>query len=246
MDPYQLLEDHYETLFPCPPETVSSILPQRRTPAKAPTVLDVGCATGELCRMLCDSGCRVVGVDTSESLIVRARQAARVGSAGAKPTFRLLDIAALPAGFASGSMDAIACLGNTIAHLSFVEQVRAFLVAAKGLLAHDGILTLQFIDYSERSEGDVWNLPSIELPNHIFERSNRFSNGRIEFLLSVTNRATGESRHAIQQLLPLGRRRLIEWASASGLSLLRTFAAFDDDSPAVANGSGIVQFAHSP
>ncbi len=62
---------------------------------RGPTVLDVGCGTGDNAIYLARRGLDVTGVDLSSAAIARARDRAR--SAGADVRFRVLDALRLPA-----------------------------------------------------------------------------------------------------------------------------------------------------
>lgn len=75
-------------------------------------ILDLGCGTGLLCRLLSDSGFSVVGVDISESMMEIAQE--RCAEAGSGPEFVLQDIRTFRR---PGEFKAALCFGDVLNHL---------------------------------------------------------------------------------------------------------------------------------
>lgn len=72
-------------------------------------IIDVGCGNGYFARALARGGARVTGIDISPRMIEHAKQQEKAEPLGIE--YRVLDAAALPAGFVPGSFDMVtSCL----------------------------------------------------------------------------------------------------------------------------------------
>ena len=75
---------------------------------KASYVLDVGCGVGmTTCYLAQEYGCRVVGVDVSETMVKRSKERAKRKNVADKVEFRIGNAQALP--FKDGVFDAVVC-----------------------------------------------------------------------------------------------------------------------------------------
>lgn len=126
--------------------------------AEAPdrSVLDLGCGTGEHVAWFATEGARTVGLDRSESMIEAAREheakgAGRFVLGDALEADRLLADEA-PFGMAI-------CLGNMLPHLQGEGELDRFLAAAHGVLAEDGLLLVQLLNYRRIVEQGIRHLP---------------------------------------------------------------------------------------
>lgn len=93
-------------------------------PRAGDTILDAGCAAGRQSLLMAERGARVIGMDISESFIVRANRE-RAARGGETAQFLVADIENLP--FAPDSMDKILCA-------EILEHVIDFDAAFKELL----------------------------------------------------------------------------------------------------------------
>jgi len=106
-----------------PPETdATSIIAAAFGPLAGKRLLDVGCGSGALARLLSDRGARVVGVDPNAEVLALARKAVPTG------TFHQAGAEALP--FADGSFDGAIFL-NSLHHVPKRAMRRALEEAAR-------------------------------------------------------------------------------------------------------------------
>ena len=106
-----------------PPETdATSIIAAAFGPPAGKRLLDVGCGSGALARLLSDRGARVVGVDPNAEVLALARKAVPTG------TFHQAGAEALP--FADGSFDGAIFL-NSLHHVPERAMRRALEEAAR-------------------------------------------------------------------------------------------------------------------
>ncbi len=110
-------------------------LPSRR-------VLDLGCGTGEHVRFLAGHGYEVVGVDESETMLDRAREA------GVPPGASYLqgDLVRVDS-VVSGEFGAALCLGNTLAHVTDRAELTRLFRGVRSVLLAGAPLVIQVLNY---------------------------------------------------------------------------------------------------
>jgi SAM-dependent methyltransferase len=122
-----------------------------------PRVLDVGCATGDLCATLADAGLRPTGVDINPSFIRAAT------ATFPHLRFQSADMRALPF---RRRFDGLACVGSTLlyatSNLDLARTLRSFRVA----LRPGGILLLDVLNASAL----VARRPFLRRTVHRFQR----------------------------------------------------------------------------
>ncbi len=106
------------------------------------SVVDLGCGTGEHCRFLAAEGFRVAGLDSSESMLAKAREEPLPSNL----RFAAGDIreAASKLGEAFG---AAICLGNTLVHLTEKDDLGQALAAVAAVLQPGGLFLFQILNY---------------------------------------------------------------------------------------------------
>jgi SAM-dependent methyltransferase len=104
-----------------------------------PRVLDVGCATGELCAALAGAGLRPTGVDINPSF-VRAATAAFPHL-----RFQAADMRALPF---RGRFDGLACVGSTLLYATSNLDLARTLRSFRAALRPGGVLLLDVLNAS--------------------------------------------------------------------------------------------------
>ncbi len=107
-------------------------------------VLDLGCGTGEHARFLASRGFTVVGIDSSESMLAKARET----GAPAGVEFIEGDIAEVAA-LTHGHFGAALCLGNTLPHLRELEALMRLLTGLRSRFAPGAPLVLQILNYEK-------------------------------------------------------------------------------------------------
>lgn len=120
-------------------------------PRHMPLALDLGCGHGPHLRELARRGCRVVGVDSSPSLVAAAR-ATTADLRGVD--VREADLVVFTEQWASNASadraDWIFCLGDTITHLPTLDEVERLVHAAARCLRPAGHLIITLRDYTAK------------------------------------------------------------------------------------------------
>jgi SAM-dependent methyltransferase len=116
-------------------ETILSSAP------KSFKVLDAACGTGMHAIALAKHGYKVSSADLSEAMIDVARANARHEGAGVR--FEAAGFGSLASTFASGSFDAVLCLGNSLPHAASPEALTSALHDFANCLRAGGRLLIQ-------------------------------------------------------------------------------------------------------
>jgi SAM-dependent methyltransferase len=133
--------------------------------AKAPekSVLDLGCGTGEHSRFFAEEGCRVVGLDRSESMIQKATEDPMPPNL----SFILGDIVDMgpalrpkeTAPAATEPFGLALSLGNTLVNVTVEEDMKKALRSLNGELCIGGLFLLQILNYERILEKKIRHLP---------------------------------------------------------------------------------------
>ncbi len=166
---YSSISEYYSEIFPFNPAQLKFVEKSADTlPARS--ILDIGCATGELASRLAEAGARVTGIDLNEDLLVQAKK--RKVHSGAH--FQKGDMLRLKDDFLSGSFDMVICFGNTLVHLPTHELVQQMTDSVFSILKPSGIFLLQILNYDYIFSEKLTNLPTIETEKIKFVRNYHF------------------------------------------------------------------------
>ncbi len=222
-DFYATLAGHYDELFGTNEDGLSFLREEGARPGRR--VLDLACGTGAWVRRLAGDGVDVVGVDLSEEMIERARAIAR--SAGIDPgRLSVGDMMKIDA-HSRAPFDLVYCIGNSIAHLGSVDDVRSFVAAAASALRPDGTIVLQYVTVGALDVGKAFELPPLTAPGATMERTyRRRSRTDIEFAAVLT--VDGEPPRSLsQRLLVIDDEAMLETLHGTGFGPVEFFSGFD-------------------
>ena len=110
-------------------------LPSRR-------LLDLGCGTGEHARYFAAKGFEVVGVDVSDTMLTRAREA----GAPAGVQFLKGDLIHVES-VVTGKFGGAVCLGNTLAHIMDPAALTQLFTGVRSVLLPGAPLIIQVLNY---------------------------------------------------------------------------------------------------
>ena len=224
MEFYKSIAEVYNKIFPLNPGQVAFT---NRAFSKTGdlNLLDIGCGTGSLTLALSTTFKKVVGIDLNEAMLEKARL---VANEKTNLEFIPLDMLEIDPHFYPDTFDGIICYGNTLVHLSSLEQISLFIKKCQGLLTPGGKLLIQIINYDRILDQRINSLPTLENNEIQFIRNYHYDAGKhlIDFETILTIK---EKNQVIMNRVPLFpvRKSEIEAALlAAGFSKLNFFGNF--------------------
>ena len=199
MDFYESISKYYHHIFPLNRMQLQFIESSHSKPSSQVSILDIGCAIGDLSMELAESYQKVTGIDLDQGMIAKAIEK---GKKFKNLDFQLQNMLELNSAFAPNSFDIIACFGNTLVHLNSDEEILQFFTNAKAVLKKGGKLLFQIINYDRIIDQKIDYLPTIENEVIKFERNYEYhqSTEKVDFetILSIK-----ENNSTIRNCIPL-------------------------------------------
>ena len=205
---YQELSHHYDEIFAVDQEEmrfIASLFEGARL------LLDIGCGTGNKTVHLAAPGRRVIGIDMDSAMIARARD--MVGTSGV--SYDVLDMLDIDKKFSSLAFDGIACLGNSLVHLS-VDDISLLMTKAHAMLSEGGLLVIQILNYDRVLDDCVCTLPDIDTERATFTRAYSRACDGLHFLTGLHLKDCGRAFYNDVILFPLRRNALAGILAGAG------------------------------
>jgi len=180
-------------------------------PAK--TILDAGCGTGFHSIVLSLLGKKVTAIDNSAAMLAKALENSRQWQV--TPDFINADFLNFNRQI-KNQFDAIFCLGNSFAHLLTADQRHNVLQNFKQVLAPDGYVFLQIMNYDKilKERPQIFSVK--EQGQHKYTRSYRYLPSTLIFTIRIeTPAGASEISH---ELYPLQSNDLSELAVDNGFT----------------------------
>lgn len=221
---YSSIAEYYREIFPFNPGQLAFVEKQMGM-LEGKTLLDVGCATGELAYHLAEHGARVTAIDLNKSLLAKAREVRPHENVNYQWA-NMLHIARL---FGRAKFDGVLCLGNTLVHLMNPMQMRDFFSGVLTVLRPGGIFVLQILNYDFIFQEKPSELPLIETENILFKRAYRYEAGTREILFdtSLLIKQSGETIENSTELLGIGSADLTMLMDVAGLKEIMLYGGYD-------------------
>ena len=222
---YSSIHSWYDQIFIFAPAQRDFILSFGSGPEMA--LVDAGCGTGSLIVSLAKDFGSCTGLDPDESMLEGAREKAAAVAAGCRlVNGGMLD---LEREFAPASVDRLICFGNTLPHLTSLEEVHEMFRQASSVLKPDGLILLQIINFQRIFRNRLPGLPTLENDQVRFVRNYRFElpdPAVIRFHTLLTIKATGVTVENDIPLLAITEEQLAGELFKSGLNNLQIFGGF--------------------
>ncbi len=220
---YSSISKAYDSIFPLNPVQLEFVESCFNGAVAGKRIVDAGCGTGSLAIMLARRSARVRGFDSDEKMIALAEEK-RPQALDLK--FKVGDLVREMENYETGRYDAVLCFGNTLVHLESLSMIGQFIKNAYDVLKPGGKLLIQILSYDRILDNNIKELPSIETPDHIFERNYILTDdGYIDFKTALTNKQSGEKLTNNVFLLPV-RKNSLERLAGKYFSKVDCFGDF--------------------
>lgn len=217
---YDLIANNYSSIFPVDIETVEFVDSYLHKTNKT-SILDIGCATGDLAIALSKKGYSVVGIDLDAKMIeIAASKVTNSFLAFKQENMLNLDI--------NIKYDCILCLGNTLPHVSSWKELNQFINLLHSKLNDNGILIIQILNYDKILKDEDIAFQTKEGNDFVFTRRYTSINiNSITFEIEIFNKKNLERHTDSTKLLPIERRKLVDSLVATGFEEVTVFSDYN-------------------
>lgn len=211
---YQSIAPYYHHIFKINQAQIDFI--KTTLPTNDAKIVEIGCGIGTLSFELAPLYRQIIGIDLDAEMIAMAKSNDKNTAQNIK--FLPMNMLELDANFEENSIDGIICFGNTLVHLSSLEQVSDLLLKTKSILKSDGKLLLQLVNYDRILSQQITQLPLIENDEIKFERTYYFhpSAKLIDFNTVLTVKSTQQKIENKVVLLPILQDELQQLLTKNG------------------------------
>ncbi|MFP4362527.1 MAG: class I SAM-dependent methyltransferase [Spirochaetia bacterium] len=212
MKQYSKIAELYESIFPVS-DTLVRFIAEAQSGSNL--LLDVGCATGQLCRKLEIYFSFIIGIDNDPEMVRVANQRSNNGE---KLDFRKMSMQEVDGLSKEGPFNQITCMGNTFVHLEDYGAVNNFLETCYNLLSEKGVLQIQILNYDRIVREKPETMPDIKTGDMMFTRKYEYNEETIKFITGLQDQASGMIFESSVSLLPIIKAELEEGVKAAGFS----------------------------
>ncbi|MFA5328290.1 MAG: class I SAM-dependent methyltransferase [Prolixibacteraceae bacterium] len=224
---YSNIAKYYPQIFPFNPAQINFL--RTILPYNGAKVLDVGCATGDLTFALTHFGFPVWAFDFDSEMVEIARKAKQEDAMF--PVIDQLDMRQIESRYPESFFHTVICFGNTLVHLLNDEDIRLFIRSAHKVLAPEGKLTIQILNYNHILDHRIQSLPVIENEHIRFERNYEFvTDDLIDFHTKLLVKATNQEISDSVKLHPIRKEKLEQFLLDDGFKELTFIGNFNGES----------------
>jgi SAM-dependent methyltransferase len=221
---YTSISKYYQQIFPFNPAQISFL--KQVLPYNGAKVLDVGCAIGDLSFALTRFGFPIWAFDFDAEMVEIAQNAKPEDTMF--PVFEQLDMRLIGEHYPESFFNTVICFGNTLVHLLNNDDILKFAQGAYKLLAPEGKLTIQILNYQYILDDQIKLLPLIDNDHISFERNYTFGEGSdlIDFNTKLTVKSTGQEITNSVKLYAIRQNKLQELLEEAGFRSCEYFGSF--------------------
>jgi SAM-dependent methyltransferase len=223
---YDTLADHYDEIFPFDTGLIEFV---KQNSSRSQALLDLGCATGELCLALAEQGWETRGIDLDEKMIGLVRE--KAADSNITADFQTADIIEYLKNSSPKTYDNIVSFGNTLVHiLSEDDLINTFDLINKSLKP-DGSFLGQILNYNRILDNNITDLPDINTDKLIFKRNYDYQDNSdiILFRGTLIDKESGKESQAATELRPIRVERSFNLLKESSFKDIKFFASPDGE-----------------
>ncbi len=227
---YQDFSKYYDLIFQAKKPQLDFI--EKRTP-RIGKILDVAAGTGNHAIALQKAGHPVWAVEYDQKMLRELEEKQRLSPQPVNA--RQGDMKKIRDYYPEAFFDTIYCIGNSLVHLSTIEEIEDFLKGAHLLLDKEGVLIIQIINYDRILDQNIHGLPTIRNEQDPtvkaeFVRNYKKIQGSdlLDFHTRLTIEKSGEKKvfENHTPLLPIRHQELMELMEKTGFSDIRSYGNF--------------------
>jgi len=233
---YKILSKYYDEIFPSNPHQIHFIKSITRNHKR---ILDVAAGSGNQAIELAKEGYQVTATDLDSDMVDKIRQ---------KSITNNVNIHALPLDMrevetlSEDHFDAVMCIGNSIVHLDSLAEIENTVKKFNNVLADEGKLLIQIVNYDRILNNQITELPLIERPKNglTFIRTYDHVDGKIKFngKLIINHPPDVNTYNNTVELYPLTSKQLKSSLESAGFHNIKLYGSFKGedyhtDSPAL-------------
>jgi len=220
MNFYTNISKNYDYIFPLNKAQVKFV--ESFTSESSSNLLDIGCGTGNLSIELSKTINNITAIDLDKKMLDVAI------SKNKKIDFRVLNMLEIDNYFKPNTFDNVCCFGNTMVHLSNIEEIKTLLTKIKLVLKSGGTFLFQVINYNNVLDNNLIGLPTIENENAKFERIYTLDNDkRINFRTILTDKIFNNKIESNIKLFPIRKEELHELLLETGFLDIEFYSSFN-------------------
>jgi 2-polyprenyl-3-methyl-5-hydroxy-6-metoxy-1,4-benzoquinol methylase len=225
---YESIAPYYHHIFPVKEEQVKFVKSNFVSDPSKASILDVGCAVGDMSVKLSGSFQSVIGIDLDEQLCYLAKQKAK-GIANLE--IKQENMLSLRQVFHENQFDSVICFGNTIVHLDSEIEMLEFFNAVHSVLKNNGRFMFQLVNYDRILDYAIDELPTIENDYIRFERKYvyRPDNAKIQFNTHLLVKENAQTIDNSVLLYPIRKKRLIALLETAGFNNIQAYGSFSKE-----------------
>ncbi|MDA3909975.1 MAG: class I SAM-dependent methyltransferase [Bacteroidales bacterium] len=225
---YESIAPYYHHIFPVKESQVKFVKSNLTSDLSNSSILDVGCAVGDMSVKLSDSFQSVIGIDLDEQLCYFAQEKAKGLS---NLDIKQENMLSLGQVFHENQFDSVICFGNTIVHLSSENEILEFFTAVYSVLKENGCFMFQIVNYDRVLDNAIDELPSIENDYIRFERKYVFQSdtGKIQFDTHLLVKENAQTIDNSVLLYPIRKKRLISLLETAGFTDICAYGSFSKE-----------------
>jgi glycine/sarcosine N-methyltransferase len=191
------------------------------------SILDIGCATGNLSELLSEKSNFVTGIELDEDLISIAKRKSKSNNITYKHTNMLF----LNEHFEDNSIDKIISFGNTLVHLPSRDNVKDFFNIVYSLLKKNGSFIVQIINYDRIINQNINNLATIDNDNIKFVRKYKYNenNGSVDFITELLIKKNNQLIRNNIQLLALKKDEIKKYLEKAKFKDVKFYGSLNVD-----------------
>ena len=157
MNMYDQISEYYDEIFPVDAKTLDFIKRAAGNPPRS--VLDVACGSGGHAVEMSKYGYNTTATDNNPDMILRTSRKAREENV-------MVDVVECDMRDIGSKIqkkfDCIYCIGNSIVHITNIDEITDVLMQMEKLLVKEGTLIIQTLNYDRIIRLNINRLPVIE------------------------------------------------------------------------------------